>query len=75
MTALVLAFADFEKPFHLEMDASKDSLGAILSQKQPDGKYHPVAYASHSLKGSRVQVPLVKVGVLSIEVGWCQPVS
>ena len=33
MTALVLAFADHTKPFLLETDASKDRLGAVLSQK------------------------------------------
>ena len=33
MTAPILAFADYTKPF-LEMDASKDGLGAVLSQKQ-----------------------------------------
>ena len=39
----------FDKPFLLEMDASKEGLGAVLSQKQSDGCYHPVAFGSHSL--------------------------
>ena len=46
LEAHVLAFADFTKPFLLETDASKLGLGAVLSQKQADGRYHPVAYAS-----------------------------
>ena len=33
MTAPVLAFADYTKPFLLEMEASKDGLRAVLSQK------------------------------------------
>ena len=49
MQAPVLAFIDFHKPFLLETDASSDSLGVVLSQKQEDRKYHPVAYASHCL--------------------------
>ena len=47
LQAPILAFPDFNKPFLLEMDASRRGLGAILSQKQADGRYHPIAYASH----------------------------
>ena len=31
------------------MDASKEGLGAVLSQKQSDGCYHPVTFGSCSL--------------------------
>ena len=43
----ILAFPDFDKPYLLEMDASGRGLGAVLSQKQADGQYHPITYASH----------------------------
>ena len=45
----ILVFPDFDKPFLLETDASKEGLGAVLSQKQGDGHYHPVTFGSHSL--------------------------
>ena len=47
LQAPILAFLDFNKPFLLETDASGRGLGAGLSQKQADGWYHPIAYASH----------------------------
>ena len=49
MNSLVLAFADYSKEFLLETDASKEGLGAVLSQKQDDGRFHPVAYGSRAL--------------------------
>ena len=45
-----MAFSDFSKPFILETDASQEGLGAILSQKQPDGTQRVVAYASRCLR-------------------------
>ena len=67
MQAPVLAFADFHKPFLLETDASSDSLGVVLSQKQEDGKYHPVAYTSRSLKGSESKYHSSKLEFLTLK--------
>ena len=48
-SAPVLVFPDFDKPFLLETDASKEGLGAVLSEKQDDGHYHPITFGSCSL--------------------------
>ena len=51
-SAPILVFPEFDKPFLLETDASKEGLGVVLSQKQSDGLYHPVAFGSCSLTPS-----------------------
>ena len=61
MTAPVLAFADYTKPFLLGTDASKDGLGGVLSQKQADGHYHPVAYGSRALTPHEKNYHLTKL--------------
>ena len=67
MMAPVLAFVDFEKEFQLETDASSEGLGAVLSQKQPDGKWHPVAFGSHELKGGEAKYHSSKLEFLALK--------
>ena len=66
-TAPVLAFADLKRPFLLKTDASKYGLGAVLQQVQEDGKYHPVAYASHALHGSEANYHSSKLEFLALK--------
>jgi hypothetical protein len=44
-----LAHADLNKTFQMETDASNFAYGAALTQKQEDGKYHPVGFMSKSM--------------------------
>ena len=46
---LILAYANYRKPFKLHTDASESRLGAVLYQKQADGTDHVIAYASQIL--------------------------
>ena len=48
-TAPVLGYPDFSREFILEIDASLNGLGAVLSQQGKDGQICVIAYASHSL--------------------------
>ena len=51
-TAPVLAHPDWNKPFYLQPDASKNGYGAILSQRDEKGKEHPVTYISRRTRGT-----------------------
>ena len=66
MTAPILAFADYTKPFLLETDASKDVLVAVLLQKQVDGQYHPIVYGSRALMPHEKNYHLTKLEFLAL---------
>ena len=66
-TAPVLAFTNLKKPFLLETDASKYSLGAILQQVYEDGRYHLVAYASRALHWSEANYNSSKLEFLALK--------
>ena len=66
-SAPVLVFPDFNKPFLLETDASKEGLGVVLSQKQDDGRYHPVAFGSRTLTQSEQNYHSSKLEFLALK--------
>ena len=66
ISALVLAYPDFSKDFVLETDASYVELGAILSQLQVDGKFHPLSYASRTLSPPRRTYPVTELETLAV---------
>ena len=68
----VLAFTDFKKPFLLETDTSIEGLGAVLSQKQDNGCYHPVAYTSHGLKGGKLKYHSSKLEFLALKLAMTE---
>ena len=67
MSAPVLAYPDPSKEYLLKMDASKLGLGAVLSQKQSDGRYHPVAFRSRVLYGAEVNYHSRKLKFLAMK--------
>ena len=69
LTSPLLAFPDFTKPFLLETDASKEGLGAVLSQKQDDGRFHPVAFGSCSLTPTERNYHSSKLEFLALKWG------
>eukprot|EP00731_Ephydatia_muelleri_P039043 Em1067g2a len=54
------------KPFVLETDASGSGVGAVLSQSQDDGTFHPVAYASRSLTRPESNYGITELETLAV---------
>ena len=67
LQAPILSFPDFTKPFLLETDTSGRGLGAVLSQKQADGRYHPIAYASRVMNETEQRYHLNKQEFLALK--------
>ena len=62
----VLMLPQIGEEFEMHIDASGHGLGAVLLQKGPDGKSHPVAYASRSLRGGERMYPPMKLEFKSL---------
>ena len=67
MSTLVLAYPNPNWGYLLEMNASKLGLGAMLPQKQSDGKYHPVAFGSRALHGVEANYHSTKLEFLAMK--------
>ena len=63
----VLAYADYTKPFVLHTDASTTGLGAVLYQKQEDGKERVITYASRTLNRSERNYDAHKLEFLALK--------
>jgi hypothetical protein len=67
---LMLRFADITKPFIVNIDASKDGLGAVLYQNQ-GGSERVIAYAIRSLRPSECNYPAHKLKFLCLKWALC----
>ncbi|VDC04290.1 unnamed protein product [Peniophora sp. CBMAI 1063] len=71
----VLVIPVGDSPFRVEADASDFAMGAVLSQKAADGKWHPIAYFSKSLSKAEHNYEIYDKELLAIMLAleeWCQ---
>ena len=73
MSAPILTFADYTKEFLLKTDASKEGVGAVLSQKQEDRWYHPVTYGSWVLTAHEKNYHSTKLEFLALKWAIKEP--
>ena len=66
LSAPILVYPDFVRPFVLETDASVQGLGAVLSQKHIDDQLHPVAYASRALSAPEKNYKITELETLAV---------
>ena len=66
MTAPILEYPDFSKPFVLYTDASGTGLGAVLSQYDENKRERVIAYASKSLNKAEANYPITDQECLAV---------
>ena len=65
----VLAHPDSTKPFYLQTDASKAGIGAALSQKESDGRFRPLGWASRTLRDAETRYTATELEALAVVFG------
>ena len=63
----ILAYANYKKPFRLNMDASERGLGAVLYQQQDDETFRVIAYASRTLSKTERNYDAHKLEFLALK--------
>lgn len=66
MSPPVLAYPNFEEPFIVYTDASKEGVGCVLSQRGSDDKVHPICYASRTLTKTEANYSVPDLECLAI---------
>ena len=64
-TAPILTYPDNDRVFRLETDASDFATRAVLSIEQ-NGKWHPIAFSSHSMTPEEQNYPVADNEMLSV---------
>ena len=62
----VLRQPQLDKPFEVEVDASRFALGGVLLQRQEDGKKHPIGYYSATLNEAQRNYDIYELELLAI---------
>ena len=65
ITQPILQYPNFDKTFYLMTDGSAKGLGAVLSQKDENGKDYAIAYASKSLVGAQKNYSATELELLA----------
>ena len=65
-TAPILSYSNFDKPFILNTNASVNGLGVILSQKDAEGKEHPIWFASRTLSPAEKNYHITEQEALAV---------
>ena len=62
----LLAFPDMREKFLVTTDASQSAIGFILSQKDENGREHPISYGGRSLRGAELKYGIPQLECLAI---------